>query len=181
MRGQVHPVRGRLGGFGRSLGALILTSVVAAGCSNGPLASIAPAPSTGPASSSASGDQGQAAAATAYLAAADAAKASNAALAAQYSGSLSLAQGRAYYRAAADIDTTFLTAVKAISFPPAAAVDAATLINRVTDDQALDVRGSTVVTDAGMGLVRSARPADLAAVAAAGNQLRADLGLPAAP
>jgi hypothetical protein len=131
--------------------------------------------------SGASGDQGLAIASTAYLAAANAAKASNAVLAAQYSGALTLAQGRAYYGAAASIDTTFLNAVKAITFPPAAAADAATLIGRVTDDEALDTRGSVVVTAAGMDLVRSARPADLAAVAAAGNQLRADLGLSAAP
>lgn len=180
MQGQDDPVRGRLGGFGRGLGALILTGVVAAGCSTGPPASVGTAPSAGPASSSASGDQGSAAA-TAYLAAADAAKAANTALAAQYAGSLTLAQGRAYYRAAADVDVTFLTAVKAITFPPAAAADAATLINRVTVDEALDVRGSTVVTADGMDQVRSVRPADLAAVAVAGNQLRADLGLPAAP
>ena len=180
MRGQVDPVRGRLGGFGRGVGLLILIGVVAAGCSNGPPASVGTAPSGGPPGSSASGDQG-ATAATAYLAAANAAKAANVALAGQYTGSLTLAQGRAYYRAAADIDATFLAAIKTITFPPATATDAATLVNRVTDDQALDVRGSTVVTDAGMELVRGARPADLAAVAAAGNQLRADLGLPAAP
>ena len=181
MRGRFDSVRGRSRGRGWGLGLAILIGLSAAGCSNESPASISAAPSAGPASSSASGNQDQATAAAAYLAAADAAKASNAALAAQYAGSLTLAQGRAYYRATADIDATFLAAIKAITFPPAAAADATTLINRVTEDEALDARGSTVVTDAGMGLVRSARPADLAAVAAAGNQLRADLGLPAAP
>jgi len=166
---------------GRGLAVVVIAmAVAAAGCSGGaPAASVGAAPSG--AALTSGGDGGLAAAASAYLAAADMAKASNLALAAQYTGSLSLAQGRAYYRAAADIDGTFLAAVRAITFPPAAAADAASLVNRVTADQALDVQGSTVVTAAGMGLVEKARPADLAAVAAAGNQLRADLGLPAAP
>ena len=122
-----------------------------------------------------------AAAAAAYAAAANTAKVANAALAAQYSGTLTLALGRAYYRAAADIDGTFLASVRAITFPPAAAADVSTLLNRVTTDEALDAQGSSAATAAGMALVRAARPADLAAVAAAGNQVRADLGLPPAP
>ena len=184
-------MRARIDPF-RSAGLVAALALSVVGCSSGsPAATVASVPpggaatSTGPASStgatSSTGDQDLAAAATAYLNAANAAKTANTALDAQYTGSLTLAQGRAYYRAAAGIDATFLTEVRAISFPPPAAADAAVMVNRVTLDRALDVRGSTVLTAAGMGLVEEARPADLAAVAAAGNQLRADLGLPAAP
>jgi hypothetical protein len=178
-------VRARIDPF-RSIGLVALLALSVSACGSGaPAATLASAPPGGPVGSTgageSSGDQGLAAAATAYLAAATAAKAANAALDAQYSGSLTLAQGRAYYRAAADVDGTFLAAVRAISFPPAVATAAAAVINRVSLDQALDVQGSTVVTAAGMELVEKARPADLAAVALAGNQLRAALGLPAAP
>ena len=168
----------------RLLGAPILVAfmgIAATACSSASPASTSAPPEATGASPSAGGDQVVAAAATAYAAAANTAKVANAALAAQYSGTLTLALGRAYYRAAADIDGTFLASVRAITFPPAAAADAAALINRVTADEALDVQGSTAVTAAGMALVKSARPADLAAVAAAGDRIRADLGLPAAP
>lgn len=141
-------------------------------------------PATASASTGATGGSpavGGQAAATAYAAAANAAKLANAALAAQYSGTLTLALGRAYYRAAAAVDGTFLASVRAIAFPPAAAADVSTLLNRVAADEALDVQGSTAATAAGMAVVKAARPADLAAVAAAGNQVRADLGLPASP
>ena len=117
-------------------------------------------------------------AATAYLAAANAAKTANTSLDKQYSGTLTFAQARAYYRAAGAIDATFLLAVKAISFPSSASGDAAALISQVMADEALDQQVAGSQTSSQAEAITKGRPDDLKAVAAAGNQLRVDLGLP---
>lgn len=140
----------------------------------------AAAPASAGAGSTASASGGPAA--LAYLAAANVAKLANAALDQQYAGrTLTLAESKAYYRAAAAIDASFLGTVRGITFPDNASAAAVALLNQVGADEALDEQVVGAATGTDEKAIIAGRAADLKAVAAAGNQLRADLGLPTLP
>jgi hypothetical protein len=168
----------------RLVGATVLATFVglsAAGCSGSQPATASAAAQAPSATPAAGGDQVMAAAALAYGSAADTAKLANAALAAQFSGSLTLAQTQDYYRQAAAVDSAFMQSIKLITYPAGAAADEARLVTRVTADEDLDLRISNAATFAGAAADAKLRPADLAALAVAGNAVRTDLGLPALP
>ena len=92
-----------------------------------------------------------------------------------------LAQARAYYKAAADNEGTFIADVKGIAMPPGSAGDLHDLIRAAAAEQAGLIGGRKVRSWAAEASADSEEGKNNRRVSAAGNLVRADLGLPPVP
>jgi hypothetical protein len=89
-----------------------------------------------------------------------------------------LSKFRAYYKAAAKIDGTFIAGVRQITFPADTAGDAHSLVARDTAVQALEIEASGVRSWADADSVNKAILSAGRASTETANLVRSDLGLP---
>ena len=120
----------------------------------------------------------RAAAAKAYLSAANLANKAQAANLKKYPTFGTLAKSRAYYKADEKIVGKFIAAIKAITFPADMAGDVHTLISREAAFQALDAEGAAAKTWTQVYSVDASEKTAGRAATAAANLIRVDLGLP---
>jgi hypothetical protein len=118
------------------------------------------------------------AAAAAYLSAAEKGNKARKALNKKYKTFKTLKQARAYYKASAKIEGSFIAAVKALKVPADTAGDLHTMVAKWAAVQALEVEASGVKSWSHQESVDAAIVKAERIASGASNLIRADLGLP---
>jgi hypothetical protein len=139
-----------------------------------------PQPSASP-SEPASQDQIRYVASRAYIQAANVSNRAGAALNKKYPTFTSIARARAFYKAAAGIEGTFIKGIRGLICPTDTVSDAHAFVARLAAVQALYIEGSVAKTVSDLVSVSNALTGADRAASAAANLLRGDLGLPPVP